>query len=69
MPAVASVSTGAQATGDDQCLTDTLTRYLNSTVGHDLAAAPAATSVRCTEDAAPLKVGEGLRKSEIKFPS
>ena len=59
----------AQGTCDRQCLTDTLTRYLNAMVAHDPAAAPLAASVRFTEDAAPLKVGEGLWKSEIKFAS
>jgi hypothetical protein len=69
MLAVASGSGSAQATCDRQCLTDTLTRYLNAMVAHDPAAAPLAASVRFTEDAAPLKVGEGLWKSEIKFLS
>ena len=59
----------AQATCDRQCLADTLTRYLNAMVAHDPTAAPLAPSVRFTEDAAPLKVGEGLWKSQIKFPS
>ena len=54
---------------DRQCLTDTLTRYLNAMVGRDPAAAPLAANVRFTEDAVPLKVGEGLWKSLIKFRS
>jgi len=52
-----------------QCLTDTLTRYLNAMVGHDPAAAPLAARVRFTEDAMPLEVGEGLWKRQIKFGS
>jgi len=59
----------AQAACDRQCLTGILTGYLNAMVAHDPAAAPLAASVRFTEDAAPLKVGEGLWKSEIKFSS
>jgi hypothetical protein len=59
----------AQGICDRQCLTDALTRYLNAMVAHDPAAAPLAASVRFTEDAAPLKVGEGLWKSEIKLAS
>jgi hypothetical protein len=54
---------------DRQCLTDTLTRYLNAMVARDPAAAPLAVNVRFTEDAVPLKVGEGLWKSQIKFGS
>jgi hypothetical protein len=38
-------------------------------VAHDPAAAPLSPTVRLTEDAAPLKVGEGIWKSEIKFSS
>jgi hypothetical protein len=52
-----------------QCLTDTLTRYLNAMVTHDRGAAPLAASVRFTEDAMPLKIGEGLWKRQIKFGS
>jgi len=69
MLAVASGSGSAQATCDRQWLTDTLTRYLNAMVAHDPAAVPLAASVGFTENTAPLKVGEGLWKSEIKFPS
>jgi hypothetical protein len=59
----------AQGTCDRQCLTDTLTRYLNAMVARDPGAAPVAPTVRFTEDAAALKVGEGIWKSEIKFSS
>lgn len=52
-----------------QCLTDTLSRYLNAMVARDPAAAPLAANVRFTEDAVPLKVGEGLWKRQIKFRS
>jgi hypothetical protein len=52
-----------------QCLTETLTRYLNALVARDPAAAPLAPNVRFTEDAVPLKIGEGLWKSQIKFRS
>ena len=57
------------ASCDRQCLTDTLTRYLNAMVARDPAAAPLAANVRFTEDAVPLKVGEGLWKRQIKFRS
>jgi hypothetical protein len=67
---VGSGSTGrAQAACDRQCLTDIMTRYLNAMVAHDPAAAPLAPTVRFTEDAVPLKVGEGIWKSPIKFRS
>jgi hypothetical protein len=59
----------AQTACDRQCLTDTLTRYLAAMVANDPASAPLAPTIRFTEDAAPLKVGEGIRKSEIKFRS
>jgi hypothetical protein len=67
---IAAVSTGrAQATCDRQCLTDILSRYLNAMVGHDPAAAPLSPAVRFTENAATIKVGEGLWKSPVKFRS
>jgi hypothetical protein len=63
-------STGRAQTGcDRQCLTDTMTRYLDAMVAHEPAAAPLAPTVRFTEDAVPLKVGEGIWKSPIKFRS
>ena len=67
---IATASTGrAQAACDRQCLTDTMTRYLDAMVAHKPAAAPLAPTVRFTEDAVPLKVGEGIWKSPIKFRS
>lgn len=57
------------ASCDRQCLTDTLSRYLNAMVAREPAAAPLAANVRFTEDAVPLKVGEGLWKRQIKFRS
>ena len=62
-------SGGAQSGCDRQCLTDTLSRYLDAMAAGNPAAAPLAPTVRFTEDAAPLKVGEGLWKSEVKFRS
>jgi len=59
----------AQGACDRQCLADTMTRYLNAMVAHDPAAAPLAPTVRFTEDAVPLKVGEGIWKSPLKFRS
>jgi hypothetical protein len=67
---IASISPDlrAQSTAcDRQCLTETLTGYLNAMVGRNPAAAPLAANVRFTEDGAPLKIGEGLWKSQIKF--
>jgi len=69
------LTTGAGSTGraqiacDRQCLTDTMTRYLSALAAHDPAAAPLAPNARFTEDGIPLKVGEGLWKSPIKFGS
>jgi hypothetical protein len=65
--AVAYGATGhAQAPCDRQCLSGILTQYVNAMVAHDQAAAPLSPSVRFTEDAATLKVGEGIWKSQLK---
>jgi hypothetical protein len=67
---MASAATGrAQAACDRQCLTDILTRYLNGMVSHDPAGAPLSPAVRFTENAATLKVGEGLWKNLVKLRS
>ena len=67
---IASISPGLRAQPapcDRQCLTQTLTGYLNAMVARNPTAAPLAANVRFTEDGAPVKVGEGLWKSQIKF--
>jgi hypothetical protein len=67
---IASISPNLRAQSapcDRQCLTETLTGYLNAMVARNPAAAPLAANVRFTEDGAPLKVGEGLWKSQVKF--
>ena len=67
---IASAATGrAQGACDRQCLTDILTRYLNAMVAHDPAGAPLSPSVRFTENAAAIKVGEGLWKNLVKLRS
>ena len=56
------------ATGCDRaCLARVMTEYLDSLVAHDAKAAPLAASVRFTEDAKELPVGEGLWKTATKL--
>jgi hypothetical protein len=51
---------------DRACLTDALTRYLDSIVVHDPKKAPLAAGARFTEDGQQLAVGEGLWKTASK---
>ena len=60
--------TYAQAAScDRQCLTDTLTRYLNAMVAHDPSSVPVAPNVKFTEDTKELKLGEGAWKTVTKL--
>ena len=52
---------------DRTCLAEVMTRYLDSLVAHDPKAAPLAESVRFTEDAKELPVGDGLWKTATKL--
>ena len=52
---------------DRQCLADILTQYLNAMVTRNPASAPLAATVRFTEDAAPLTVGQGLWSSMVRL--
>jgi hypothetical protein len=53
----------AQSACDRQCLTDVMTRYLDSLVKHDPKSAPLAPTVRVTEDTVEIKPGEGAWKT------
>ena len=57
----------AQGACDRNCLAGVMTAYLDSLVAHDPQAAPLADSVRFTEDAKELAVGEGLWKTATKL--
>lgn len=52
---------------DRACLADVMTAYLGSLVAHDSSRAPLAPTVRFTEDAKELPVGEGLWKTATKL--
>lgn len=52
---------------DRDCLRATLTQYLNAMIAHNPAAAPVSPMVRFTENAAELKLGEGLWKNASKL--
>jgi hypothetical protein len=56
-------SPSAQGACDRQCLSDVLTRYLDSLVAHDPSRAPLAANVRVTEDGIELKPGDGFWKT------
>lgn len=59
----------AQATAacDRACLSDVVTRYLNSLIAHDPRQAPLADTARFTEDAAVKPVGDGFWKTATKL--
>jgi hypothetical protein len=61
----AAVSSAADC--DRTCLRNTMTAYLNALVAQDPSKAPLAANVRFTEDAKPLKPGEGLWKTATKL--
>lgn len=71
-PVAAAPQAGASAAEqgtrcDRACLTGIMTRYLDSLVTHNAPSLPLAPNVRFTEDAAELKVGEGLWKTATKL--
>ena len=51
---------------DRACLTDVITRYLDSLVAHDPKKAPLTAGARFTEDGQELAIGEGLWKTASK---
>ncbi|HZL93745.1 MAG TPA: hypothetical protein VFB99_08875 [Vicinamibacterales bacterium] len=57
----------ARTACDRACLTDAITRYLDSLVAHDPKRAPLAASARFTEDAVEMPIGEGLWKTASKL--
>ena len=59
----------AQAAGgcDRPCMTDVVTRFLDSLVKHDPKAAPLAEKVRFTEDAMQMAVGDGFWKTATRL--
>lgn len=64
-PEPASAQAAAQC--DRACLEYVMTAYLDSLVAHDASRAPLAATVRFTEDAKELPVGEGLWKTATKL--
>jgi hypothetical protein len=68
VPSAATAGAAAQAARCDRnCLTGTMTRYLNAVVAHDTQSLPLAPNVRFTEDGRELRVGEGLWKTASKL--
>jgi hypothetical protein len=66
-PTLPPGETHAQAAPCDRaCLSDLMTRYLDAVVAHDAKAVPLAGTVRFTEDAVEMKVGDGLWKTASK---
>lgn len=65
----ASAVTGQTAACDRACLTDVMTRYLDSLVARDAAKAPLAAGVRITEDARAIAPGEGLWRTATALRS
>ena len=57
----------APAACDRACLSDVVTRYLNSLIAHDPKQAPLADTTRFTEDAAVKPVGDGFWKTATKL--
>jgi hypothetical protein len=61
------LATAQAAKCDRQCLTDIMTRYLNSIAAHDHSSLPVAPNVRFTEDTKEMKLGEGAWKTVTKL--
>jgi len=62
-----AVRAQAPAACDRACLSDVVTRYLNSLIAHDPKQAPLADNARFTEDAAVKPVGDGFWKTATKL--
>jgi len=62
-----AVDAQAKSVCDRACLADIMTKYLGALVAHDPKKAPLAASVRFTEDAKVLPVGEGFWKTATKL--
>ncbi len=60
---VVSIPVARAADCDRECLRGFVTQYLNAMVAHNPAMLPVSGSVRVTEDAVTMKLGEGLWKT------
>jgi hypothetical protein len=65
--AILGTVTASAADCDRACLKNMMTTYLNALVAQDPSKAPLAPTIRFTEDAKDLKVGEGFWKSATKI--
>jgi hypothetical protein len=62
-----SIPAGAQTACDRDCLREHMTRYLDALVRHDPSRLPVAADLKFTEDAVPMRLGEGLWKTATRI--